>query len=487
MSRAPYFAIFAAMRTGSNLLERTLAELGDTTCYGEAFNPAFIGGPRCHYMMGWNLARRNADPLGFLTQLRAAAEGSIPGFRVFDGHGRVLMTHALADPMCRKVVLRRDPLESYLSLKIARQTGQWMLKNPRRRIAARVQFDASEYADYTSGLEAHYAWIDAQLTAAGETAVRVDYAELQEHAKLAEIARYIGSAGTLPEHQPIARQNPQNLAEKVSNYKYMCETLDISPGALPTPKPRSVPAIRLAPSAQLACAEIPGPAFEVAISLLYRFERRSYGGRSLSYTQLQRESREGTYAPRWSGEETADGRVVFAITSHPAIRIVGLFNAALFGPDRRVSPVRQHFLSRYRALPEASADMSPEDLAQLLAEYLDMVSSARHGSGAVFMDDCWREQSILLDACQAQASVDRVADIDDLDDLVGWLAARLNVPALPPSHIADVLRRALPQDLPAGAFMTDEIGRRLSALYSADFVRFAYPLWPRAWTDAAAR
>ena len=38
-----YFAIFGAMRTGSNLLERTLASYDGLRTEGELFNPGFIG------------------------------------------------------------------------------------------------------------------------------------------------------------------------------------------------------------------------------------------------------------------------------------------------------------------------------------------------------------------------------------------------------------------------------------------------------------
>ena len=44
MTSAPrYFAIFGAMRTGSNLLERSINQFPGLHCHGELFNPSFVG------------------------------------------------------------------------------------------------------------------------------------------------------------------------------------------------------------------------------------------------------------------------------------------------------------------------------------------------------------------------------------------------------------------------------------------------------------
>ncbi|MDX1782140.1 MAG: nodulation protein NodH, partial [Thalassovita sp.] len=43
--RFDYFVVFAEMRTGSNFLETNLNAFPGLTCYGEAFNPHFIGYP----------------------------------------------------------------------------------------------------------------------------------------------------------------------------------------------------------------------------------------------------------------------------------------------------------------------------------------------------------------------------------------------------------------------------------------------------------
>ena len=56
--RYRYFAILAMMRTGSNLLEQIITGLPGAHCFGEAFNPHFIGGAKKTEMMGVTMQMR---------------------------------------------------------------------------------------------------------------------------------------------------------------------------------------------------------------------------------------------------------------------------------------------------------------------------------------------------------------------------------------------------------------------------------------------
>ena len=81
-----YFTIFASMRTGSNLLERTLGSYAGLRAEGELFNAHFIGQPGRTAHLGRGLHHRDEDPAGFLADVIREAAPDIPGFRLFDGH-----------------------------------------------------------------------------------------------------------------------------------------------------------------------------------------------------------------------------------------------------------------------------------------------------------------------------------------------------------------------------------------------------------------
>ena len=119
------FVIFAEMRTGSNLLEATLAQVPGIVCHGEIFNPDHLGGPAVTEVLGVTMADRIADPSALLDRVRAAP--GLNGFRFFFDHEPRVLDAILTDPRCAKIVLTRNPVDCYISLKIAYNTKRWRL------------------------------------------------------------------------------------------------------------------------------------------------------------------------------------------------------------------------------------------------------------------------------------------------------------------------------------------------------------------------
>lgn len=62
------------------------------------------------------------------------------GFRYFHDYDPRVLDIALDDPRCAKVILTRNPLESFASWNIAQETGQWKLTNVKRRRDAKATF-----------------------------------------------------------------------------------------------------------------------------------------------------------------------------------------------------------------------------------------------------------------------------------------------------------------------------------------------------------
>lgn len=484
MTRRPYFVIFGAMRTGSNLLERTLAELGDTVCYGEAFNPAFIGGPKQHELFGWDLAARDANPEGFLETLRLKAGRKIPGFRLFDDHAPALAQRILRDPDCRRIVLQRDPLASYLSLKAARATGQWMLRNPARRIPIRVAFDGDEFETYREKLRVHYAGLAAEIADACTDAMMLDYEDLTDHAVLSRSAQHIGSAGDIPEAQPILRQNPTSLTERVSNYEEMCAWLGLHPEPrLPLALPTGAE-ILICRGAPLAVAPIPGPGADAALSLVYRIDQRSFGGASLSYAQLlDPAARQAVFASGLHAEVLLSelaGRRLLAIVCHPLRRMHALFQTELFGRDWHGSPIRKRLVSLHGGIPspreivEGKKTLEPERHLAAFTSFLEIVETAQSGEGEFPDHVAWRSQAETLQSIQKDARIDTVATIKEFAALAAHVASQLGVPLLREVHVEAVLERALGPYLDFDVARTPGLADRVHRLHADDYTRFGY-------------
>lgn len=211
------FVILGAMRTGSNFLEASLNEIAGLTSHGEVFNPDFIGRRGATRLFGIDLPAREADPLALLERMRARSEG-LAGFRFFQGHDMRVFDAVLADPACAKIVLSRDPLDSFLSLGIATETDQWMLRDAASRRSARIRFDGAAFAAYLARLEAFYAEIRRRLQIAGQTAFPIRYPDLSDVEVLNGLAAWLGVPGRLERPSArLKRQNPGALAEKVEN------------------------------------------------------------------------------------------------------------------------------------------------------------------------------------------------------------------------------------------------------------------------------
>ena len=134
-----YFIVFAEMRTGSNFLEANLNAIDGVTCHGEAFNPHFIGYPNKTEILGVTREMREKSPVQLIETIKKYSDG-LGGFRYFHDHDPRVMDIAMDDPRCAKIILTRNPLESYVSWKIAQETGQWKLTNVKRRRDAKATF-----------------------------------------------------------------------------------------------------------------------------------------------------------------------------------------------------------------------------------------------------------------------------------------------------------------------------------------------------------
>ena len=139
------------MRTGSNFLEANLNSFDGLACHGEAFNPHFIGYPNQDTILGLTQKQRDAEPQGLIDAIKAAP--GLNGVRFFNDHDSRVLDICLTDPRCAKVILTRNPVDSFVSWKIAAATGQWKLTNVTHAKTQKVTFDPAEFEDHLSALQ----------------------------------------------------------------------------------------------------------------------------------------------------------------------------------------------------------------------------------------------------------------------------------------------------------------------------------------------
>lgn len=219
------FVVFAEMRTGSNFLEANLNAFDGISCFGEAFNPHFIGYPNNAPILGIDHAARDADPKVLLAAIRNNTK-ELGGFRYFHDHDPRVFDAIMADDTCAKVILTRNPVESYVSWKIAQETGQWKLTDMKSQKVAQAEFDASEFERHLEALQAFQMLLMQRLQTSGQTAFYVAYEDLQSVEVMNGLAKYLGLDETLEQLDTnLKKQNPSPIADKVSNYDVMLDAL----------------------------------------------------------------------------------------------------------------------------------------------------------------------------------------------------------------------------------------------------------------------
>jgi LPS sulfotransferase NodH len=396
MARFDCFVIFAEMRTGSNFLEANLNAFDGLSCLGEVFNPHFIGYPNAEEVLGIGMAERDARPERLLEALRAAP--GVAGFRYFHDHDPRVLEALLGDPRVGKVVLTRNPVDSYVSWKIAQATGQWKLTNVKKRKDARAVFDAAEFEAHLEALQGFQLRIMQTLQRSAQTAFYVAYEDLQDVAVMNGLAAWLGSAARLDSlNTALKRQNPQPVAEKVENFEAMAAALArldrFNLSRTPNFEPRRGPAV----PTYHAAARTP---------LIYMPLRSGPEASVLAWmaaldgvTPADLE-RDFTQSSLRGWKRTRPGHRSFTVVRHPLARAHEAFCSKILTTGKGSFKGIRKTLRRAHALPipegEPGAGYDVDAHREAFTAWLGFVKANLSGQTAVRVDGHWASQAQCL-------------------------------------------------------------------------------------------
>ena len=461
------------MRTGSNFLETNLNAFDGLACHGEAFNPHFIGYPNNSEILGVTQAMRESDPARLIGQVKAQA-GVLGGFRYFHDHDPRVLDQMLEDPRCAKIILTRNPLDSYVSWKIARETGQWKLTDVKRRKDAKARFDAAEFAAHVEALQDFQVTLLNRLQCLGQTAFYVAYEDLQSVDVMNGLARWLGVPQQLQAlDESLKRQNPAPVLAKVANPEAMQEALSgmdrFNLARTPNFEPRRGPAV---PS-YVAGVVTPllylplrgGPEAEVA-AWMASLDHVAPDGLIQGMNQKQlRQWKRGNKGFR-----------SFTVLRHPAARAHAVFcRRILQAGEGSYRPIRNTLRRQFGlALPEAGPDegYSLAQHREAFAGFLEFLRANLAAQTSVRVDAEWASQS------QALAGF---AELGPPDLLIREDEMEADLPAL-----ARKLGRMDPDPVPAAVpdvpFALDEIydaelEALIASVYQRDYMAFGFGPW----------
>jgi hypothetical protein len=457
------FVVFAEMRTGSNFLEANLNALPGVHCYGEAFNPDFMGGEGKVELLGVTLEQRDADPAGFMRRIRAQTDG-LAGFRFFNDHDPRVFDLLMDDPDCAKVILTRNQLESYISWKIALESDQWWLANTKHLKTVRPTFDAAEFMARYDRLHDFQRKLVHRLQVTGQTAFYIDYEDVLDLDVLNGLAAFLGVKARLEKLDfRFKKQNPEALRDKVANPDEM-ETglkaldwfdLDHAPNFEPR-RQAAVPSYVVSQEAPLMFLPIKGAPDKRV--------QQWFAGFGAMQSDMNRNQ-----LRKWRMAHV--GQRSFTVLRHPLARAHAVFcdfNRREWMPELRPYLKRVH---KYDLPGKGKAYATADDYRAGLLVFLDLAKHMLSGRTELKLPAMMATQGAILQGFAQMQTPDVVLREDGLAKALAVLAADVGV------------QMATLPDEPALPFALKDIyGPDLEAAargaYWRDYEAFGYGDWP---------
>ncbi|MFK7745072.1 MAG: nodulation protein NodH [Roseobacter sp.] len=472
MQNVKSFVIFAEMRTGSNFLETNLNALAGVSCHGEAFNPHFIGYPSTPTLLGMTHAARDENPQVLLDMIQGS--DGLGGFRYFHDHDPRILDAVLRDPTCAKVILSRNPVDSYVSWKIAQATGQWKLTDVKRRRAAKAHFDAADFEAHVGAMETFQQHVTRQLQTTGQTAFHLTYDDLQSVDVINGLAAFLGIEDRLANlDQSLKVQNPKPVGEKVSNPEEMEAALaarrGVDLGHLPSFEARRVAAV----PTYVRCVKAPlmymplrsGP-YDAVTSWMAALDGVT---RDALPTKMSQKT-----VRQW--KRAHKGHRSFTVLRHPVARAHHAFCSHILGTGPQVyAAIRQTLVRRYDLpLSEDGPDASYDTVQHRTAfkAFLRFLGPNISGQTAIRVDAAWCTQSQAISGFGNFALPDLILREDEIQTQLPELAKRtgydgtIGVPDITedqPFSLADIYDA--------------EIETLAASAYQRDYMQFGFKAW----------
>ncbi|MFT4961086.1 MAG: LPS sulfotransferase NodH [Paracoccaceae bacterium] len=474
--RFDYFVVFAEMRTGSNFLETNLNAFDGLTCHGEAFNSHFIAYPNTTEVLGVTQDMRDVSPQRLITAI-SEEPGTLGGFRFFHDHDPRVLDIALEDPRCAKIILTRNPLDSYVSWKIAKATGQWKLTDIKRRKDAKAWFVGLEFTQHVEALQDFQVLLLNKLQTTGQVPFYVAYEDLQSVAVMNGLAKWLGVASQLDGlDKSLKRQNPSPITEKVSNLAEMTDALTrldrFNLNRTPNFEPRrgpAVPSYVVGVKTPLMYLPIPGGPEEAVVAWMAALDGVDVEGLQTKLNQKQ--------IRQWKRRNRVHRS--FTVLRHPLARIHTTFcQRTLSTGPHSLGRIRDTLRNRYK-LPipagEPTSGYTRADHHKAFKAFLEFVKANLAGQTAIRVDGVWSTQSAVLSGFGDFNLPDYVLREDEIPTMLVYLAQLVG-------HDAPEEPKAAPSDTPYALsdIYDSELEELAASVYQRDYLMFGFGPWEKS-------
>lgn len=483
-SRFKYFVLLANMRTGSNLFEQNINLFNSFSCNGELFNPNFVGYPNQDKYCGMGVSDRDRDPTKLIRKMVSLTTEKLPGFRLFSDHDPRVLDYVLEDETCAKIVLTRNPLDSYISHAIARKTDQWKLTDLHKRKVAQVDFDIMGFKTYVNSLSEFSKKIRTKLQVTGQAAFQLSFADLGKVDVFNGLSQFLESEEQLDSlKEKIKRQNPESLFEKVNNYKEMMEqvrSINFLDAGLPEfhEPERHAAAKNFIAGDRVPLLFLPISDYgKTVLTGWMNAHLQTEGGKVLSGLKQKQ-------VFNWLDDN--QNRIVFSLLAHPVERVHSAFNKYIFQSGENGFPwIRRILIEQYNVkMPDAelcevinkgaldSIGYDVEDYRQAVKKFAKFLNGNLKGQTRARIDHSWASQSAILDGYTKVVHPDHLLRAQTLNEALSLIEDQLGLGHIPVNDIAeDDAAFELAQ------IYDEELEHIVAKAYSRDYMSFGFKGW----------
>ena len=422
---------------------------------GEAFNPAFIGAPNWTDILGIDRAARDTNPLTLLAKMRDRS--GLSGFRFFSDHDPRVIDPVMNDARIAKIVLSRNPLDSYVSLEIARKTGQWRLTNAKAVKAATTRFESADFDTLMAQQRDFRDRVQRALQISGQTAFWIDYEDIADLDVVNGLARFLGCDALLAALPgKLKRQNPGTVEDKVENPDEMRAHLaSLDPFVLSRsthaepPRGPSVPTMMIAAQSPILFLPIPGgPDAAVRDWLTALDDAPPRDG--LTQKDLR----------PWMRK--ARGLVSFAVLRHPVVRAYGAFRVMQDRDGAGAKTLRRILTNQHGVDLEGPTE-------EVFRGFLTFLKANLNGQSALPVAPQWATQAAILTGISKAVLPHRLIREDEAGTVLPEIARRLGIAKAPTFATQD------PEGL--REILSDETEALCREVYRRDYLMFGFRQW----------
>lgn len=192
------FIILNAPRVGSNLLCTMLDAHPEILCHHEIFNPHLLGYARSLNQTDFSIGtmeERQENPIEIYNRIWENHLGfDCVGFKLCWRQHEEIFYHVLKDKTVKKVILKRqDQFRSFVSLLMARKTGEWVVYNDEtiNHQPTKVFVNPAEFQEFIAFNQAYHSEMEELLETSNQDWFDLAYEEMFEFMTLKKLSNFL--------------------------------------------------------------------------------------------------------------------------------------------------------------------------------------------------------------------------------------------------------------------------------------------------------